>query len=98
MSAFCYPIFLWHREVRSFRVNASMFVFIASLFLCAGNAFGQSAEKESTAVLEIGGAGSRSLTEGQSSFGPAIAVEVTPIENRLELYSKNSFCPSPPLN
>src|SRR6202162_5052415 len=58
---------------------------IAFLFLCAGNAFGQSVEKESTAVLELGGAGSRSLTEGQSSFGPTVAVEVTPIENRLEL-------------
>src|ERR1700726_467441 len=58
---------------------------IAFLSLCAGNAFGQSVEKESTAVLELGGAGSRSLTEGQSSFGPTVAVEVTPIENRLEL-------------
>jgi hypothetical protein len=66
-------------------VNAFRFMLIAFLFLCAGNAFGQSVEKESTAVLELGGAGSRSLTEGQSSFGPTVAVEVTPIENRLEL-------------
>jgi hypothetical protein len=36
-------------------------------------------------VLEIGGAGSRSITESQSSFGPTVAVEVTPIENWLEL-------------
>ena len=58
---------------------------MASLFLCAGDVFAQSAEKESAAVLELGGAGAWSLTEGQSSFGPAAAVEVTPIENRLEL-------------
>jgi len=36
-------------------------------------------------VLEIGGAASRSLTESQSSFGPTLAVEVTPIEKWLEL-------------
>lgn len=70
---------------RDFRMNAPRFVLIASLFLCAGNAFAQSAEKESAAVLELGGAGARSLTEGQSSFGPTVAVEVTPIENQLEL-------------
>jgi hypothetical protein len=67
------------------RVSAPRFVLIASLFLCAGNTLAQSAEKESAAVLELGGAGARSLTEGQSSFGPTVAVEVTPIENRLEL-------------
>jgi hypothetical protein len=72
-------------EMRSPRVNAFRCVLTASLFLCAGNAFSQSVEKESTTVLELGGAGSRSLTEGQSSFGPTVAVEVTPIENRLEL-------------
>ena len=36
-------------------------------------------------MLEIGGAASRSLTESQSSFGPTLAVEVTPIEKWLEL-------------
>lgn len=41
-------------------------------------------EKEA-AVLEIGPAVSRSLTDSQSSFGPTVAVEVTPIENWLEL-------------
>lgn len=42
-------------------------------------------EKESPAVLEIGPAASRSLTESESSFGPTLAVEVTPIEDWLEL-------------
>jgi hypothetical protein len=43
------------------------------------------AGKESAAVLEIGPVASRSLTDGQSAFGPTVAVEVTPIENWLEL-------------
>jgi hypothetical protein len=68
-------------------LNATKFVLLASLFLCCGNAFAQSedADKEPVAVLELGGAASRSLTEAESSFGPTVAVEVTPIENWLEL-------------
>lgn len=66
-------------------MRAPRFMLIAALFFCAGNAYAQSAEKESAAVLELGGATERSLTEGQSSFGPTVALEVTPIENRLEL-------------
>jgi hypothetical protein len=54
-------------------------------FLWSGQSLAQSVEEEPAAVLELGGAASRSLTEGQSSFGPTIAVEVTPLENRLEL-------------
>lgn len=40
---------------------------------------------ERVAVVEVRGAAERSLTEGNSSFGPTVAVEVTPIENWLEL-------------
>ena len=58
-------------------------VLIAAVLLCPLG-FAQ-AEKESAAVLEIGPAASRSLTEGKSAFGPTVAVEVTPIENWLEL-------------
>jgi len=60
-------------------------LFIACLFLCAGSAFAQSAEKESAAVVELGGAGAWNVKDGGGSFGPTIAVEVTPIENWLEL-------------
>ncbi|MGA8429968.1 MAG: hypothetical protein WB729_09115 [Candidatus Sulfotelmatobacter sp.] len=58
-----------------------------SLLLCLslGNAFAQSADKEPVAVLEFGGAADWSVNEGGSSFGPTVAVEVTPIENWLEL-------------
>src|ERR1700722_20533218 len=58
----------------------------AALFLFAGNAFGQTEDKEPSAVAEVGGAGEWGL-KGGSSFGPTTAVEVTPIENWLELES-----------
>ena len=58
---------------------------IGVLSYCSDQSFAQSLEKEPSAVLEIGGAASRSLTENQSSFGPTVAVEVTPIEKWLEL-------------
>ncbi len=35
--------------------------------------------------MELGGAASWNLTDGGSSFGPDFAVEITPIENWLEL-------------
>ena len=60
-------------------------VLIASLLLCAANVCGQSGDKEPAAIIEIGAAPSRSVTGGGSSFGPTVAVEVTPIENWLEL-------------
>src|ERR1700739_5036884 len=65
-------------------VGASGFLLIASLLLWAGNVVAQSTEKE-VAVVELGGSAERSLTEGNSSFGPTVAVEVTPIEKWLEL-------------
>jgi hypothetical protein len=58
-------------------------VLIASLCLCCSSAVAQSIEKEPVAVVEIGGAASRSLNDGSS--GTTVAVEVTPIENWLEL-------------
>ena len=66
-------------------MNATKPILLISLFLCAGNAFAQAEDTEPAAVIELGAAGNRSLTEGQSSFGPTVAVEVTPIENWLEL-------------
>ena len=55
---------------------------------CAGSASAQSAEKiaaKDNVILEIGAAASRSITDAVWSFGPTIAVEVTPIEGWLEL-------------
>lgn len=61
-------------------------VFVTALALiCSGQSLAQSSETEAAAVVELGGAAARSLTEGHSSFGPTAALELTPIESRLEL-------------
>jgi hypothetical protein len=60
-------------------------ILLASFFLCAGNGYAQSVEKEPAAVVELGGAGNWNIKNGGSAFGPTAAVEVTPIENWLEL-------------
>jgi len=59
---------------------------VAGVLLFSGDAFGQAEDKEPSAIIEIGGAGQWGL-RGGSSFGPTVAVEVTPIENWLELES-----------
>jgi hypothetical protein len=66
-------------------VRATKFVLIAFSFLCAGNVFAQSVDKDPVAVVEIGGAANWNFKGGGTSFGPTVAVEVTPIENWLEL-------------
>ena len=55
------------------------------MFLCSGSAVAQSVDKEPVAVLELGGAANWNFKGGGTSFGPTVAVEVTPIENWLEL-------------
>jgi hypothetical protein len=47
--------------------------------------FDSAREKEFLAVLELGGATSLDLSHGKWNFGPALAIETTPIENWLEL-------------
>lgn len=56
---------------------------VAALLLFAAKA--RAEDKEPSAVVEIGGAGEWGLRDGGSSFGPTIAVEVTPIKNWLEI-------------
>lgn len=58
---------------------------IGSLFLCSGNALAQSINEEPAAVVELGGAAGWNLEGGGWAFGPDVAMEVTPIENWLEL-------------
>jgi hypothetical protein len=60
-------------------------VSIAALLLFSGSVWGQANQEDATAVLELGGAAERSLKGSSSSFGPTIAVEITPVENWLEL-------------
>jgi hypothetical protein len=58
----------------------------AALTVESGQAFGQQQEnKDRVAVLELGAAGAWGLGDGTTSFGPSVAVEVTPIEHWLEI-------------
>jgi hypothetical protein len=66
-------------------MNATKAILLISLLLYTGNAFGQADDKEPAAIIELGAAADRSLTEGQSSFGPTLAVEATPIDGWLEV-------------
>ena len=67
--------------------GCAKFALAASLLLCAENTAAQwvEEEKEHAAIIELGGAAFRNVTDGVSSFGPAGAVEVTPGKNWLEL-------------
>jgi hypothetical protein len=58
---------------------------MVALLLFSGIAFAQTKEEEPAAVLELGGAVEQSLKGGGSNVGPTIAVEITPIEDWLEL-------------
>jgi hypothetical protein len=66
-------------------VRATKFLLAASLFLCSEMAFAQSVDKDPVAIVELGAAAGWSLNNGGASFGADAAVEVTPIENWLEL-------------
>jgi len=62
-----------------------MYLLLICLALATDNALAQSAEQEPAAILELGGTANWAVKGGGSSFGPTLAVEFTPIENRLEL-------------
>jgi hypothetical protein len=66
-------------------VLIAAFLFCSSTVFAQGDKRAQSEEKEPAAVLELGSAGSWSLPDGKGSYGPTVAVEVTPIEDWLEL-------------
>ena len=57
----------------------------AALLLFAGKAMAEEKAKEPIAEIQIGAAGEWGLSGGGSSFGPAVAVEVTAIEHWLEI-------------
>lgn len=57
-----------------------------ALTLSDKNALAQSAENnEPAAVIEIGGAAARSVTNHEWSYGPTVAIEATAVEKWLEL-------------
>jgi hypothetical protein len=65
---------------------AKVAVAAACLFFWCGNAIAQSVDDDKEhAVVELGGAAFRNITNSTSSFGLDAAVEVTPVKNWLEL-------------
>jgi hypothetical protein len=72
---------------RTHWLRAAIPVLVASLFLYPARGCAQAADpdKEAAAVVEIGGAAGWNVKGGAAAFGPDFAVEVTPIENWLEL-------------
>lgn len=65
--------------------NTVRFVLLAAVSLTPAVAAAQSEEKDPAAVIELGGATAWNIEDGGASGGPSVAVEVTPIENWLEL-------------
>lgn len=55
------------------------------LVALGGQAGAQTNEKEPVAILELGTAGNWNVKDGSASFGPNVAVEVTPVQHWLEL-------------
>jgi hypothetical protein len=68
-------------------MNAITSLLLTSLCFYPRNIAAQSVDKEPepAAIVELGGAAGWDLKGGGSSFGPDFAVEVTPIEDWLEL-------------
>jgi len=58
---------------------------LSTLLLIAAAAYAQSADKEPVAILELGAAASHTFNTGGAAGGPSIAIECTPIKDRLEL-------------
>jgi hypothetical protein len=71
--------------LHSHEVTGVKSVVLAVLLAWAGNAWAQPSGDDPAAVVEVGGAASRSFKDGARSYGPDLAVEVTPIEKWLEL-------------
>jgi hypothetical protein len=66
-------------------MKAIKWVSVAAFFLCLAHAFAQEVNNEPLAVVEVGAVPSRNLRDHGSSFGPTVAVEVSPIEKWLEV-------------
>ena len=58
---------------------------LTALLFCSWNALAQSSDKEPAAIIELGGATAVNVKNATPSAGPTLAIEVTPIENWLEL-------------
>jgi len=82
------PFFLnWRATLRlgAHKLNPTIPLTLAALFLGAAGASAQSADKEPAAIVELGAAVSGNIKNGGASSGPTVAVEFTPIEKWLEI-------------
>ena len=66
-------------------MKTAKIVLIAGSILCSGLVSAQSIETEPVAIVELGAATGWNVKGGAAAFGPDFALEVTPIENWLEL-------------
>jgi len=66
-------------------MTTTQIAMITCLTFSFGNAFAQSVEKDPAAIVELGQATGWNVKGGAATFAPDIAIEVTPIENWLEL-------------
>jgi len=66
-------------------MSAIKWLLVVPFFLRLGYGFAQEGSKEPVAVVELGVAPSQDLKDHVTSFGPTVAVEVSPIEKWLEL-------------
>jgi hypothetical protein len=63
----------------------TLIAILASTALLPVAAAQEAGEAEHTLIFEAGAAGERNVRGGSANFGPALAVEVTPIEEWLEI-------------
>lgn len=66
-------------------VSVTNCLLLGCLLLCSEMALAQSVDKDPVAIVELGGAAGWSIGNGGSNHGADAAVEVTPMENWLEL-------------
>ena len=66
-------------------LKAKNLALTALFVLCGRSAFAQSVSTEPAAVIELGPGASWGVKGGGAGFGPSVAIEVTPIENWLEI-------------
>jgi hypothetical protein len=68
-------------------LNSMPALLVVGLVAAPGQIFAgeRSDDDHHGAVLEIGAVGEWGLQDGKSSFGPSVAIEVTPIEHWLEI-------------
>lgn len=67
------------------KLNRGRLLVAVILTVLTAHARAQAAEKEPSAILELGAAGNWNVKDASASFGPDLAVEVTPIKDWLEL-------------